>query len=208
MATARESLCAVGECGAAEPYARDDARSGQYSQLRSSLCVISLLLYDDRQVIRGTFTLFGGGEIHVMAGVHHFSYGLVTPLLAYFMSFTGSLLGLRCTARARGSEGGAKRAWLMLGAVSIGGTGVWVMHFIAMLGFTVSSMAIRYNVPVTLLSALIAMVVVGTGLLIANGGPGWGRLLGGGLLTGLGVASMHYLGMAAMHLDGHLCTTP
>ncbi len=70
--------------------------------------------------------------------VDHFSYGWLTPGLAYFLSVLGSLLGLVCTVRARAMIDNARRArWLVLAAWAIGGTGIWVMHFMAMIGFSV-----------------------------------------------------------------------
>ncbi len=103
-----------------------------------------------------------------MLPVHNFSYGLLTPALAYTMSVLGAFLGLRCTARARAYTGAARARWLVLAAVSIGTTGIWVMHFIAMLGFTIPGEVIRYNVPVTILSMLIAVAVVCVGLFIVG----------------------------------------
>lgn len=140
-----------------------------------------------------------------MPEIDHFSFGLLTPVLAYAMSCAGSLLGLQCTARARATAGRGRAGWLLLAAVSIGGTGIWVMHFIAMLGFHVQGMEIRYDVGLTLLSALVAVTIVGLGLFIVGvGGARPAALVGGGVITGLGVASMHYLGMAAMNMAGHV----
>jgi NO-binding membrane sensor protein with MHYT domain len=134
----------------------------------------------------------------------YFTYGPLTPVLAYLMSCTGSGLGLLCASRARGGTGRARWPWLALAALSIGGTGIWVMHFIAMLGFSVGGTAVSYDLTTTVLSAVVAVVVVGVGLLVvATGAPaGPGRLFGGGLITGIGVAAMHYMGMAAMYLPG------
>jgi NO-binding membrane sensor protein with MHYT domain len=138
-----------------------------------------------------------------MSHVHHFSYGLLTPVLAYLMSCVGSLLGLLFTHRARAADGAARGWWLFLGALAIGGTGIWVMHFIAMLGFSIPGASIRYNVPMTLVSALVAVVVVGVGLFtVGFGGSRQSTLLIGGTFAGVGVASMHYMGMAAMHTTG------
>ncbi|MFF2551372.1 MHYT domain-containing protein [Nocardia sp. NPDC058058] len=135
-----------------------------------------------------------------MLEISHFSYGWVTPVLAYIMSVTGCLLGLRCTARARTGTG--RRGWLIAAAVAIGGTGIWVMHFIAMLGFSIHGASIRYDVPVTLLSAAIAMIVVWVGLsIVATGRWGGWELPAGGTITGLGVGAMHYAGMYAMKSD-------
>jgi NO-binding membrane sensor protein with MHYT domain len=117
----------------------------------------------------------------------------------------GAFLGLRCTTRARSFQGGARARWLILGGVSIGATGIWTMHFIAMLGFTIPGQTIHYNVPVTILSLLVAVVIVCVGLLIAGFGElTLGSLLLGGLITGVGVAVMHYMGMAAMRMDGRV----
>jgi NO-binding membrane sensor protein with MHYT domain len=132
--------------------------------------------------------------------INHFSYGLVTPVLAFVMSVIGSLLGLRCVARSR--IGAGHPGWLVAAAIAIGGTGIWVMHFIAMLGFSIHGASIRYNVPITLLSAIIAMVVVWIGLSIVNRWPRQlAALLAGGTVTGLGVGTMHYSGMYAMKSD-------
>jgi NO-binding membrane sensor protein with MHYT domain len=131
-----------------------------------------------------------------------FSYGLLTPALGYVMSCLGAFIGLRCTTRARAYSGRARARWLALAAVSIGVTGIWVMHFIAMLGYTVPGETIRYNVPVTVLSMLLAVIVVGVGLFIVGfGSDGYRPLLIGGVIAGLGVASMHYMGMAALRMN-------
>jgi NO-binding membrane sensor protein with MHYT domain len=139
-----------------------------------------------------------------MAEIHHFTYGWVTPVLAYALSVLGSLLGLMCAGRVRGAESAGRRAWwLSLAAWAIGGTGIWVMHFMAMLGFAMVGSDIRYDVPITAASAAVSITVVGIGLFIV----GMGRLtpvkLGvGGLITGLGVNAMHYMGMAAVRING------
>ncbi|GIH97321.1 MHYT domain-containing protein [Planobispora siamensis] len=144
-----------------------------------------------------------------MSHVHHFSSGLLTPVLAYLMSAVGCMLGLMLTTRARAAEGAARVRWLVGAALSIGGTGIWVMHFVAMMGFSVDGAQIRYDVPLTAGSAVLAIIVVGLGLfLVSYGGLKAGPLLGGGLLTGLGVAGMHYLGMAAMNMQAHVSYDP
>ncbi|RVX39403.1 NO-binding membrane sensor protein with MHYT domain [Nonomuraea polychroma] len=144
-----------------------------------------------------------------MSPVDHFSFGLSTPVLAYIMSSVGSMLGLMLTSRARLIGGREGRLWLVGAAFAIGGTGIWTMHFIAMLGFSVTGSVVRYDVPLTAASAVIAVVVVGMGLFLASyGGERLLFLLGGGILTGSGVAGMHYLGMAAMNMSGHISYDP
>jgi len=131
--------------------------------------------------------------------VHNFSYGLLNPVLGYAVSCLGAFLGLRCITRARAYAGFDRARWLCLAAVSLGAAGIWAMHFIAMLGFTIPGQQILYNVPLTIASMLIAIAVVGVGLFIVGFGDGGLRpLVTGGVIVGIGVASMHYMGMAAM----------
>lgn len=144
-----------------------------------------------------------------MPVIDHFLYGAVTPVLAYALSCTGAATALSCTSRARAATRTGRLVWLGLGAISLGGTGIWVMHFIAMLGFGASGVTIRYDIPLTLLSALIAIVVVGAGLLIVDLGRGAGpSIVAGGLLAGIGVAGMHYMGMSAMKTSAEVTYDP
>ncbi|MFC5804265.1 MHYT domain-containing protein [Streptomyces formicae] len=137
-----------------------------------------------------------------MAHLQHFSAGWLSPVLAYVMACIGAALGLRCTVRALATDGSSRRNWLVTASVAIG-SGIWTMHFIAMLGFGVAGSAIRYDVPLTLLSLLVAVAVVGAGVFtVGYGSSRWRSLLLGGLGTGLGVGAMHYLGMAALRLHG------
>jgi len=137
-----------------------------------------------------------------MGHMDHFSAGWVTPVLSYVMACVGSALGLRCTVRALDADGASKRNWLLLASFAIG-SGIWTMHFVAMMGFGVEGTPIRYDVPLTVLSLVIAIAVVSAG--VFTSGYGRSRVLSvvlGGLGTGLGVAAMHYTGMAALNLHG------
>jgi NO-binding membrane sensor protein with MHYT domain len=140
-----------------------------------------------------------------MAEIHHFEHGWLTPTFSYTLSVLGSLLGLICAVRLRSAPSAGWRTWwLTLAAVAIGGTGIWTMHFVAMLGFGVVGQEIRYDIPITTLSALLAIGAVAVGLNIAARGTKvhTARIAFGGLFAGLGVAAMHFTGMYAMHLDG------
>ena len=142
-----------------------------------------------------------------MAQIHHFDHGWLTPAISYVLSVLGSLLGLICAVRFRSAPSTGWRVWwLSLAAVAIGGTGIWTMHFVAMLGFSVAGTQIRYDVGLTAASAIIAVVTVGLGLIVAllREQARRIRIVLGGLLAGLGVAAMHYTGMAAMRLNGDI----
>ncbi|MFI1653500.1 MHYT domain-containing protein [Streptomyces sp. NPDC020472] len=143
-----------------------------------------------------------------MGHLDHATFGWLTPVLSYAMACIGAALGLRCTVRALDATGRSRRNWLITAASAIG-TGIWTMHFVAMLGFGVTGTDIRYDVPLTLLSLVMAMAVVGVGVFVV----GYGRdrfrsLMVGGLTTGVGVASMHYMGMAALRLHGQVRYDP
>jgi diguanylate cyclase (GGDEF)-like protein len=78
------------------------------------------------------------------------------------------------------------------------GTGIWSMHFIGMLAFSLP-IPMGYDIPVTLLSMLIAVIVSGFALYtVSRDKLAWTNLIVGGILMGIGIASMHYTGMAAM----------
>ncbi|GAA2595466.1 hypothetical protein OG542_30765 [Streptomyces violaceus] len=136
--------------------------------------------------------------------VDGFSYGLVTPLVAYLMACLGGALGLRCTTRSMLVAQSWRPGWLALGSAAIG-SGIWTMHFVAMMGFTVRGTPIHYDKAMTFASLAVAIVMVGIGVFIVGyKGARGTALFTGGTITGLGIASMHYLGMASMRLDGKL----
>src|SRR5205085_5497301 len=101
---------------------------------------------------------------------------------------------------ARGSVDHMRGIWLAVSAVSTG-FGIWATHFIAMLAFT-PGIPSGYNIALTILSLVAAILLTGAGLaisIIPNGGHGpW---LGGAIVAG-GIAAMHYTGMAAFEIQG------
>lgn len=136
--------------------------------------------------------------------VDGFSYGLVTPLVAYLMACLGGALGLRCTTRSMLVAQSWRPGWLALGSAAIG-SGIWTMHFVAMMGFAVRETPIHYDMGMTFASLGVAILMVGIGIFIVGyRGASGTALFTGGTITGLGIASMHYLGMAGMRLNGKL----
>lgn len=136
--------------------------------------------------------------------VDGFSYGVFTPIAAFVMACLGSALGLRCVTRSLRAAQSFKPGWLSLGAASIG-CGIWTMHFIAMMGFRVRETPISHDVPLTVASLAVAVLVVGAGVFVVGYlGSAPAVLITAGVITGLGVAAMHYLGMAGLSLEGQL----
>lgn len=127
-------------------------------------------------------------------------------LLAYVTSVVGSLIGLACVQRARAAdERSLKVVWTALGAVAIGGIAIWLMHFIAMLDFTVGGSVVTYSTSLTVLSAVLSIAVVYLGLSIVTLLRfSVIRLVCAGVIAGTGVAVMHYVGMAAVEFQGDI----
>ncbi|MGQ4515935.1 MHYT domain-containing protein [Streptomyces sp. DW26H14] len=133
-----------------------------------------------------------------------FSYGLVTPVAAFLMACLGGALGLRCAALSLRGRAPWRPLVLVLGTVAIG-CGAWTMHFIAMTGFSVERAAIGYDRTPMLAGLGVGVLMIGAGL-FAVGRRGATRmsLATGGTLTGLGIASMHYLGMDGLRVQGYI----
>lgn len=145
-----------------------------------------------------------------MADVHHFTYGVYNPIAAYLLAFLGSFLGLLCTGRARDARNRSRRnRWLMIAAVSIGGGGLWLMHFSAMLGFDVPASPVRYDLTRTVLSLVSAVFTVGVGLMVVgHGRRSAGKTALAGLITGGGVIAMHYIGVEGLRLAADIHYSP
>lgn len=137
--------------------------------------------------------------------IHHFAFGWFTPVLAYVLAFGGSLTGLVCTARARQARTPRRRArWLGIGSLAIGG-GIWLMHFLAMLGFDIPATTVRYDPVPTFASLGLAVGAVACGLFVVGTGQRRTvKLLMGGVLAGFGIVAMHYTGMYAIRIGGQI----
>jgi NO-binding membrane sensor protein with MHYT domain/nitrogen-specific signal transduction histidine kinase len=102
---------------------------------------------------------------------------------------------------ARVAEGGSSggRLWLLGGAAAMG-MGIWSMHFIGMLAFSVP-IPLRYGIFKTVLSLAIAMVTSGFALAIASRTHlSLARLATSSIVMGAGISAMHYSGMAAIQI--------
>jgi PAS domain S-box-containing protein len=136
----------------------------------------------------------------IVSGTYDAALVLLSILIAIFASYTA----LDLAGRIRASSGRGRRIWLTTAAVAMGG-GIWSMHFVAMLAFSMPQMTVAYDPGLTLLSLLVAIVATGTSFWVMSRTHGARLMLaGGGLLMGLGVVAMHYMGMAAMRMAADL----
>src|SRR5262245_41044829 len=123
---------------------------------------------------------------------HHWLV-VVSLLVAILASYTALTLALRIRVVSRQLA----PAWLVGGGVAMG-IGIWSMHFVGMLALSLP-IEIAYNVGVTLMSMVIAIVVSTFALHIASRRQvGRAALVGAGIAMGLGICAMHYVGMAAI----------
>ncbi|QIN82318.1 PAS domain S-box protein [Rubrobacter tropicus] len=119
--------------------------------------------------------------------------------LSYVVAVFASYAALDLAGRVATSGGRTRKLWLAGGALAMG-AGIWSMHFTGMLAFKMG-MSVTYHVPTTLLSVVVAVAASGLALLVvARGLSGWLPLLVAGPVMGVGIAGMHYTGMAAMRM--------
>jgi NO-binding membrane sensor protein with MHYT domain len=120
--------------------------------------------------------------------------------LSILVACLASYTALDLSGHVGAARGVARRVWLVAAAITMGG-GIWSMHFIGMLAF-VMPIPMSYDIEPTTLSLLVAIFVTGGGFyIISRRSASPRRLVFSGVFMGLGIAAMHYTGMAAMR--GH-----
>jgi NO-binding membrane sensor protein with MHYT domain len=114
-------------------------------------------------------------------------------LVAIMAAFTC----LRLTSELRNRTVTRRKVRIAEASIALGG-GIWSMHFIGMLAVTLP-FAVTYDPLLTLGSMLLAILITGCGLLLLHFGERTTmRIVMAGTLTGIGIAAMHYTGMAAI----------
>ena len=132
-----------------------------------------------------------------MTGTYSTWLVLLSIIVAMFVSHTALSLSSR-VARAKADSAAA--LWLGGGALAMG-CGIWSMHFIGMLAFSLP-IPLSYDVPITLASLVIAIAISGFALSVAsNPQISLGHLSASAVLMGIGISAMHYSGMAAINIQ-------
>lgn len=93
-------------------------------------------------------------------------------------------------------------AWLLIAATSTG-FGIWATHFIAMIAFT-PGIPNAYNAELSVASLALSVILTAAGMWIATVRGGTDHYLVGGAVLGIGIAAMHYTGMAAFEVEGRI----
>jgi diguanylate cyclase len=127
--------------------------------------------------------------------------------LSLIVAIQGAYVGLSLAVQV-GSAFGVRRRLLLAGSAISLAVAIWAMHFVAMLAARLP-MPVDYLAFPTLLSFLVCVIVVGAAVFAASAGPlrPW-RLAASALFMGSGIASMHYIGMTALHASAHMSHEP
>lgn len=137
-------------------------------------------------------------SLHAGAGLqgsHDYALVTISVVIAIVSAYAALDLGGRVTAAA----GRLRTIWLSGGAVAMG-TGVWSMHYLGMLAYSLP-VSVSYHWPTVVVSLLAAVVASAVALyVVSRNTMNLLHTAVGGVLMGLAIAAMHYIGMAAMRL--------
>lgn len=124
----------------------------------------------------------------------HNHYLILASLAIALMS---GFTGLSLTQGASRIGTGRRKLVVSMSAIALG-SGIWSMHFVAMLGMTLP-VAFHYDALITMMSALVAILLTGIALLLVHFGKRTGsRITLAGMCVGFGILAMHYLGMSGI----------
>ncbi len=131
----------------------------------------------------------------ILAGTYDLRFVALSVLIAALASYAALDLGGRVTA----SHERLRLLWVIGGASAMG-TGIWSMHYVGMLAYSLPVLVL-YDWPTVLWSLLAAVGAAAIALFVVSRKEMGPLAIGiGGLLMGIGIAAMHYIGMEAMRL--------
>jgi diguanylate cyclase len=122
-------------------------------------------------------------------------------ILSLVVAIQGAYVGLSMAVQVRQAVGLRQRLLLAGAAISLA-VAIWAMHFVGMLAARLP-FPVDYLVFPTLLSFLVCVLVVGVAVFAVSSG-GKGRLAASAVFMGSGIATMHYIGMSALHASAHM----
>jgi PAS domain S-box-containing protein len=139
--------------------------------------------------------------------MHHHTalHDPVLVALSILIAALASYSALDLATRMRAAAGSTRRAWLVAAAIAMGG-GIWSMHFVGMLAFSLPGTEISYDPFLTVLSLVLPIAVAAAAFAVVGRRPQ--ALLASGFAMGLGISAMHYTGMAAMRMAAFISYDP
>ena len=122
-------------------------------------------------------------------------------LAATLVCLAASLVAVHLVRRAQATVRRTRAMWIATAGAATG-FGIWATHFVTMLAYE-PGVAVAYAILPTAVSLLVAVAVTGLGLAVAISRIAWAAPIGGAIVA-LGAAAMHYLGMQALDVAGHI----
>ncbi|CEJ12303.1 Cyclic di-GMP phosphodiesterase Gmr [bacterium YEK0313] len=133
---------------------------------------------------------------------HNWSLVAVAATICFISSYCFIATG----RQAAGAKRGQRLIWIAVAGCAAG-FGIWSTHFVAMLAYDPGVVA-GYDLGLTILSLAVAIVLTMSGLALALGWRARYAAPAGGALVGIGVSTMHYLGMAALEMPARIIWAP
>ena len=131
-------------------------------------------------------------------GMLVYSYDIRLVLASVAISLMAAFTGLSLARGLSALPPGPRKARIAMAAVALG-TGIWSMHFVAMLAMRFEGAVVQYRAVETAASAMLAMLLAGLALLVLHFGRRTrARLVLAGMLLGGGIVGMHYLGLSGI----------
>jgi NO-binding membrane sensor protein with MHYT domain/nitrogen-specific signal transduction histidine kinase len=135
---------------------------------------------------------------------HQHHHNTLLVYLSVFIAILSSYIALDLTNALAMARGRARWVWLTGGALAMG-IGIWSMHFVAMLAFSIPSIPIAYDVPLLILSIIVAVGASALTLVIVSRNKiSIKTYIFGSLTMGAAIAGMHYIGIASMRLGADI----
>jgi PAS domain S-box-containing protein len=125
-------------------------------------------------------------------------------MLSVTVAIFASYVALNLTHSLTHAKGKARALWLGCGALAMG-IGIWSMHFVGMLAFEMPGMDMAYDIPLAVLSVLVAIVASALALYVASRpAVPLSSLISGGIAMAAAINGMHYIGMFSMRMAARI----
>ncbi len=131
-------------------------------------------------------------------------YNIPYVVLSFLVAIFASYVALDLAHSVKQARGRTQLAWLACGSLAMG-FGIWSMHFVGMLAFEMPGMAMAYDIPLMVLSILIAVFASAIALfLVSRPKVHPFSFAAGGVAMAVAIAGMHYTGMYSMRMEAEV----
>lgn len=135
------------------------------------------------------------------------TYNPILVFVSATLAILSAYITLEVASKLSASGGTNRTFWLVSGAIALG-SGIWSMHFVAMLAFSIP-ISVTYNFSIVLFSLFVPILVSFLTLaIVSRPEPTLSTIFVSSFVIGIGIATMHYSGMAAMQMPASLSYNP